>query len=86
VHLADQLDDAVGRVDDRLYIDERQREFAGTGMRWLDMRRLFQDPLINLPTPSHPLEGQSFTLKPDRFAMRIPPKVLSANPHMEDNP
>jgi hypothetical protein len=66
-------------------LDERKREFAGTGFRWFDMRRLWNDTKYNNVDASHPLGGSTFTLKAERLAMRIPPAILKLNPGMPDN-
>lgn len=73
-------------------LDERIREFAITGYRWFDMRRLSVDPLFTTPTYQHKLYNASgvvsstFTLKPERFVFKFPPKVLADNPRIIDNP
>ena len=66
-------------------LDERLREFAGTGWRWFDMRRLSNDPVYNNIDPTHPLDGVNYTLKTDRLTLRIPPAILKLNPGMVDN-
>ncbi|WP_257668817.1 RagB/SusD family nutrient uptake outer membrane protein [Parapedobacter tibetensis] len=70
---------------------ERLREFAGLGFRWFDMRRLTVDPVFEDITSSHTLYHQDGTttvyqLRPERLVLKIPPKILIANPGMEDNP
>lgn len=72
-------------------MDERLREFAGLGLHWFVMRRLSVDPAFSPPVYTHTLynvDGSSttFTLKPERFVLKIPPKILLANPDMQDNP
>jgi starch-binding outer membrane protein, SusD/RagB family len=75
-------------------ISERTREFAETGARWFDMRRLSNDPLFpNVSTATHKLYNDdagdtftTFTLTPARLTLRIPPYYLSQNPGMVDNP
>lgn len=72
-------------------IEERLREFALLGYRWFDMRRLAADPLIGNTTFSHTLYNANgsttvFTFRPERFALKIPPRILNTNPGMEDNP
>lgn len=66
-------------------LDERKREFAGTGFRWFDMRRLWNDTKYNNVDATHPLDGATYTLKADRLVMRIPPAILRLNPGMPDN-
>ena len=72
-------------------MEERLREFAGLGVRWFDMRRLSVDPLFSNQAYTHTLHHADGTttvyhLKPERFVLKIPPKILLANPGMEDNP
>ena len=69
----------------RAVLDERMREFAGTGLRWFDMRRLANDAKYNNTDPVHSLDGVDYKLKPERLAMRIPPAILKLNPGMADN-
>jgi starch-binding outer membrane protein, SusD/RagB family len=66
-------------------LDERLREFAGTGLRWFDMRRLSGDATYNNVEGTHPLDGTVYNLKPERLTLRIPPAILNLNPGMEDN-
>lgn len=75
----------------RFVLDERIREFALQGHRWFDMRRLSTDPLFTTPTYTHTLflnngGTQTFTLQPERFTLRLPLKIISFNPGMQDNP
>jgi hypothetical protein len=72
-------------------MDERLREFAGLGFHWFDMRRLSVDPLFSHPAYTHTLRQPdgtitTYTLQPARLVLKIPPKILLANPGMEDNP
>jgi len=75
-------------------VAERTREFAETGMRWFDMRRLSNDPLFpNIATATHKLYNDdagdtfsTFTLNATRLTLRLPPLYLSQNPGMADNP
>lgn len=66
-------------------LNERLREFAGTGWRWFDMRRLSNDPVYNNIDGTHPLDGTTFTLKTERLTLRIPPAILKLNLSMVDN-
>jgi tetratricopeptide (TPR) repeat protein len=77
----------------RFILEERIREFAVQGFRWFDMRRLSVDPLYNdMVDYTHDIiDGngnviESFTLRPERFALRFPQKVINQNPEMENNP
>lgn len=69
----------------RLILEERQREFAATGLRWLDMRRLYNDPTYNNLRNSRTINGQTVTLRPERLCLRIPPMTLGFNPDMPNN-
>lgn len=70
----------------KLILNERLREFASTGLRWFDMRRLSGDPVYNNIDNTHPLEATDFTLRTERLVMKIPPAILTLNPGMIDNP
>jgi starch-binding outer membrane protein, SusD/RagB family len=72
-------------------IDERLREFAFIGVRWFDMRRLSVDPLFKANTYVHTLyfaDGttQNYPCKTDRLTLKLPGRILSDNPGMQDNP
>jgi tetratricopeptide (TPR) repeat protein len=72
--------------------DERLREFALEGLRWFDMRRLSVDPLFSSKVYTHTsltatgAVGGTYTLRPERFTLRFPQKVIDQNPGMENNP
>lgn len=76
----------------KFILEERIREFAGQGYRWFDMRRLSVDPLFSNVTYKHQvfdMDGkvvETFPLKPERFTLQLPPKVIDLNPGMENNP
>jgi hypothetical protein len=76
----------------KFIIEERIREFAVTGYRWFDMRRLSVDPLFSGSNYTHTLYSASgnvvntFTLKPQRLVLRFPQKVMDENPGMQNNP
>lgn len=70
----------------RFCLEERHREFASTGMRWLDMRRLWFDATYNNVDKSKSLDNETFTLTAARLTLRIPPMILQYNPGMTDNP
>ena len=89
--------DAVVNISDRnelirFVIDERQREFAMTGYRWFDIRRLSVDPLFSGKTYTHVIYDisgkalETFTLTPDRMTLRLPLKLMAQNPSMDNNP
>lgn len=72
-------------------MQERIREFAAQGHRWFDMRRLSVDPLFSGAVYKHQVYSatgsitNTFTLKPERFVLRIPRKIISQNPGMSNN-
>jgi hypothetical protein len=75
----------------KFIIDERTREFAFTGFRWFDMRRLSVDPLFAGAVYTHTLYDPGgntvYTLKqPERWVLQIPDSYIAANPGMENNP
>lgn len=76
----------------RFILDERIREFALGGMRWLDMRRLSVDPVYgNTVIYRHDMYDESgnvvesFTLRPERFALKFGERMLSETQGLEDN-
>ncbi|MNL38348.1 SusD family protein [compost metagenome] len=76
----------------KFVLDERIREFALQGHRWLDMRRLSTDPLFAGKTYTHQVLSKtgevitSFPLKAERFTFRIPGKIMDINPGTVNNP
>ncbi|WP_440135654.1 RagB/SusD family nutrient uptake outer membrane protein [Chitinophaga sancti] len=75
----------------KFILDERNREFAVMGYRWFDMRRLSVDPLFSSITYSHTLynaDGTSstFTLRPERFVLQFPAKIMQQSPGLINNP
>ncbi|MNY04357.1 SusD family protein [compost metagenome] len=77
----------------RFILDERIRELFYTGARWLDMRRLSQDPIYKDHVKySHDQfndagnVAQSFTLKPERFALKFGEVVLGTSNGLQENP
>ncbi len=73
-------------------MEERIREFAVTGYRWFDMRRLSADALFTMPAYQHRVYNASgvvsetFAFNPERFVFKFSPKILAENPSLEDNP
>lgn len=77
----------------RFILDERIREFAISGLRWLDMRRLSQDPVysshINL---NHKIYNQAgavvstHTLRPERYALKFGERMVNESNGLQDNP
>ncbi|SHF76007.1 RagB/SusD family nutrient uptake outer membrane protein [Pedobacter caeni] len=89
--------DAILNITDqtamiKFIIEERIREFALQGHRWFDMRRLSVDPIFTGTAYSHQALSETgeivgtFPLRPERFVLRFPAKILNANPGMPDNP
>lgn len=70
----------------KLVLRERMIEFAATGRRWFDMRRLFSDGTYNNIRGTRTIAGQTYTLTKDRLTLRIPPMILNYNPSMPNNP
>lgn len=71
----------------RFVVEERLREYMMTGMRWFDMRRLWNDPLFqDLKLDYIHTDGKnSYTLTEDRLVYQIPPKVLAFNENWQNN-
>lgn len=83
--------DAVVTIADRdelikFIVEERLREYACTGKRWFDLRRLSNDPLFRNNTYTHKNGPDTYTLTKDRLTLRIPKFVKEANPGITDNP
>jgi hypothetical protein len=77
----------------KFVLEERIREFATTGLRWLDQRRLSVDPIYsNTVKYTHEIYDDNgnvvatYTLKPDRFALKFGPRMLTENKGLVDNP
>ncbi|SMC56508.1 RagB/SusD family nutrient uptake outer membrane protein [Pedobacter nyackensis] len=75
----------VGAPDEVLknVLLERRKELVFRGMRWIDLRRLNQDPQTKV-TLSRELNGQTYTLEPNspRYTYPIPPDELVNNPNI----
>lgn len=71
----------------QLVIDERRRELMGTGLRWLDQRRLGSEPSL-AQTVTRQLKGQTYTLAPlsNRYIYPIAIKYINLNPEIVQNP
>ncbi|WP_291913558.1 RagB/SusD family nutrient uptake outer membrane protein [Chitinophaga sp. CB10] len=74
-------------------LEERIREMAITGNRWLDMRRLSVDPdFAGTVGDTHhivDIKGNitgTYKLRPERLTMRFPIYVMDNNPNMGNNP
>lgn len=77
----------------RFILDERIRELFYTGARWLDMRRLSQDPIYKDHVRyNHDLfdnagnVNEAFLLKPERFALKFGELVLGTSSGLQENP
>ena len=76
----------------RVIIDERKREFAGSGYLWQTLRRLYYDPLFAGQTYEHILYDNDtgtikevYTLPEKRLVTRLPLNFINANPDMPTN-
>jgi hypothetical protein len=76
----------------RFILDERIREFALSGLRWLDMRRLSVDPIYkDHINPNHYLldsDGsilKTYTLTPKRYAIKFGELMVNQNQGLVDN-
>ncbi len=71
----------------QLVVDERRREFFGTGFRWFDQRRLNKDPMF-AKTVTRVLNGTTYTLEPNSNSYVFPLAniLISQNPELEQNP
>lgn len=77
----------------RFILDERIRELFFSGSRWLDMRRLSQDPIyrdhVKYTHKTFNENGtlaQSYILKPERFALKFGEVVLGTSQGLQENP
>ncbi|MBV7531049.1 RagB/SusD family nutrient uptake outer membrane protein [Chitinophaga sp. sic0106] len=79
------------QLTDYVINGERVREFALTGNRWFDMRRMSVDPLFRHKTYVHRIyaptgASQEVTLRPERFTLRYSRLTMDLNPGMTNNP
>jgi len=68
-------------------INERRREFMGTGLRWFDQRRLNLDPgLAKVQTRT--FAGQDYTLPigSNRYIFPVNQTILDLNPEIQQSP
>ncbi|MNL17885.1 SusD family protein [compost metagenome] len=78
----------------RFILDERIREFAFTGLRWLDMRRLSQDPIysdhVNYVHEFFDADGnmvkKTEPFKKERFALKFGERMLRESQGLQENP
>jgi hypothetical protein len=71
----------------QLVIDERRREFFGTGLRWFDQRRLNKDPMF-AQTQTRVFNDITYTLEPNsnEYVFPLANLLLTQNPEMKQNP
>nr|WP_121272125.1 RagB/SusD family nutrient uptake outer membrane protein [Pedobacter schmidteae] len=71
----------------RFVVQERQREYLMTGMRWFDIRRLWNDPLFqeDKANYTHTDGVKAYSLSANRLVYRIPPKIKVFHPEWKDN-
>lgn len=78
----------------RYILDERIREFAFTGLRWLDMRRLYKDEFYGSHVKlTHEIRNNTngdiidkpIELQPDRFALKFGERMLRESKGLEEN-
>lgn len=71
----------------QLVVDERRREFFGSGLRWFDQRRLNKDPQF-AKTVSRAFNGNTYTLTPNsnNYVFPLANILIAQNPEIEQNP
>ena len=71
----------------RIVVEEKRREFFGTGMRWFDQKRLNLDSDF-ATTKNRSLKGVSYTLQPNSnlYLYPIGDKYILLNPELQQNP
>jgi tetratricopeptide (TPR) repeat protein len=70
----------------KLILKERMCEFVATGTRWLDMRRLWDDPVGGaMINKTRTLGDRTATLTRERLTLRIPQYVMNYNPEWIQN-
>jgi len=74
-------DKALDRV-----VEERKREFFGTGLRWFDQKRLNKDARY-AQTVTRTFKGGTYTLEPNsnRYMFPINQKYINLNPELKQN-
>ncbi len=64
-------------------IDEESREFVGTGYRFYNVRRLWNDPIFQDQKPiTHNIGNQVFTMKESQLKTDLPETILIWNENM----
>jgi tetratricopeptide (TPR) repeat protein len=71
----------------QLVVNERRREFFGSGLRWFDQRRLNKDPQF-AKTVTRSFDGATYTLAPNSngYVFPLANILIAQNPEMEQNP
>lgn len=71
----------------KLVVEEKRKEFLGTGMRWFDQKRLNLDTDFAL-TKTRNFKSVDYTLQPNsnRYLYPIGDKYILLNPELEQNP
>ena len=71
----------------QMVIDERRREFFGSGLRWFDQRRLNQDAMF-AQTITRVFNNTTYTLSPNsnEYVFPLANLLLTQNPEMKQNP
>lgn len=71
----------------RIVVEEKRREFFGTGMRWFDQKRLNLDNDFAL-TKNRSFKGANYTLQPNSnlYLYPIGDKYILLNPELQQNP
>ncbi len=73
-------------------MDERIREFCGTGIEWSTTRRIFSDPIFSGRTYVHNEYAEdgtinaTYTLTEDRLVLRYNESFMNQNPNFINNP
>jgi pentatricopeptide repeat protein len=86
---ADYADLSAASNDEalQLVVDERRREFFGSGLRWLDQRRLNKDPQF-AKTVTRVFNNVTYTLEPNSngYVFPLANFMVTQNPEMVQNP
>ena len=71
----------------RIIVEEKRREFFGTGMRWFDQKRLNLDTDFAI-TKNRSFKGVNYTLQPNGnlYLYPIGDKYILLNPELQQNP
>ncbi|MBS0031831.1 RagB/SusD family nutrient uptake outer membrane protein [Chitinophaga sp. 22321] len=71
----------------QLVVNERRREFFGSGLRWFDQRRLNKDAQF-AKTVTRVFDGNTYTLAPNsnNYVFPLANILIAQNPEIEQNP